>query len=413
MLNSVKKHIYFYYILKIFTGLMSLAAIILFVNYAGQYVYGQYALTISIVYAVNNSLGGWIGQIILKFYTPKKSNNRLKKFLLFSIVISLLIGILIITTYFNDYNNIDRIAVLLLFIGIFSYSIYSTYLQKGYKFRNITFLEVIRTLILFSIPFILVIILRIEITITVLLITTALSYLSPLLFRFISTFKIRRLRVKNCNENSFFTIKKRLVRIYLSYGIPIGMWLGISTMLNVSDRYLIEYYFTFNEVGIYSSVYDITYKICTFALAPILTAIHPLIMNSYRQRSNDFRLIILKALKLEIKILPLLIVLIFVLSYFSNIALNIETYDFILMAVPILIGSFLWNFSMVMHKMLEVQNKTMTMLLYVCIALMVNIIGNIILLPVFGYIVAAYTTIASFLIYVLLVKFELKTSLND
>ena len=74
---------------------MSLAAIILFVNYAGQYVYGQYALTISIVYAVNNSLGGWIGQIILKFYTPKKSNNRLKKFLLFSIVISLLIGILI------------------------------------------------------------------------------------------------------------------------------------------------------------------------------------------------------------------------------------------------------------------------------------------------------------------------------
>lgn len=406
---NASKHIYFYYALKIFTGIMSLATTIFFINYAGQSVYGEYALIVSVVFAFNNTFSGWISQIILKFYNIEKINRILQKFLLISIFVSLLLGLSILTFYSYSDSYIKQIVLRIFFIGIFFFSIYSSFLQKNYRFKTITFLETTRTLILFLVPLIAIFIYAVEPTVSLLLVAVSLSYIIPLFLKLLSNINLNKVNISYINDIMNNVKKnKRLIKIYLSYGLPIGLWLGVSTMLNVSDRYIIEYYYTYMEVGIYSSIYDIVYKVCTFALAPILAAIHPLTMSAYNNKTNDFGLIIIKALKLELKILPFLVFIVIVLSFFSNQMIGVSFNNFLLIAIPVLFGAFMWNFSMILHKPLEIQNKTLKMLWYIIIALGTNILGNFIFIPVYGYIVAAFTTIVSFLVYIFLVYKELK-----
>lgn len=404
----MRKHISFYYALKLVTGIFSLTAIVFFVKYAGRAVYGEYALIVSVVFALNNGLSGWLNQIILKYFNKEGNNLNLKTFILKALLVSLLLGIIILEIYFRNFHFLQQLYLLLSFVGIFLFSILTTFYQKLYQFRTLTIVEVVRASVLLGIP--VVFILRYEkvLSLLILIIGFSLSYIVPVLITAITgVFKKKRV-LETLKKIKLTKLKKKTIKIYLSYGIPIGLWLGIATSLNVVDRYLIEYYFTFDEVGVYSSIYDITYKISTFTLTPILTAIHPLIMNAYNKKSTDYKLIILRAVKLQTRLLPALVLLICGISIFSDMILGVEMTSFITISLPVLLGAFLWNLAMVYHKILEIKNRTMKMLFYITIALLVNIIGNILFLPILGYQVAAYTTILSFLTYILLVKYSLK-----
>ena len=71
--------------------------------------------------------------------------------------------------------------------------------------------------------------------------------------------------------------------------------------------------------------------------------------------------------------------------------------------LPIFIGGFLWQWSLLIHKPLELMEKTNYMLIFMVGAVAINIIGNILFLPKIGAIATAYTLIASALGYNLLV----------
>ena len=75
------------------------------------------------------------------------------------------------------------------------------------------------------------------------------------------------------------------------------------------------------------------------------------------------------------------------------------TYSFLLM--PILAGGFLWQFALLCHKPLEMDQRTKLMLLLMLAALCVNLIGNIVYLPHYGIIATAYTYIASATVYII------------
>jgi O-antigen/teichoic acid export membrane protein len=78
--------------------------------------------------------------------------------------------------------------------------------------------------------------------------------------------------------------------------------------------------------------------------------------------------------------------------------LNVS-FSFLLM--PILVGGFLWQFALLCHKPLEMDQRTTLMVVLMLSALCVNLIGNIIYLPQYGIIATAYTYIASAGIYII------------
>ena len=77
------------------------------------------------------------------------------------------------------------------------------------------------------------------------------------------------------------------------------------------------------------------------------------------------------------------------------------TYSSLLM--PLLAGSFLWQFALLCHKALEMDQRTILMVVLMFIAVCVNLIGNTIFLPHYGVIATAYTYMASAGIYIMTV----------
>jgi len=112
-----------------------------------------------------------------------------------------------------------------------------------------------------------------------------------------------------------------------------------------------------------------------------------------------------KALQYQLGIFIILLatVMIFTDQIFSLLmvalpGLNIS-YSYLL--IPILIGGFLWQFSLLCHKPLEMDQRTKLMAVLMLAALCVNLVGNIIYLPQYGVIATAYTYMASASVYIL------------
>jgi O-antigen/teichoic acid export membrane protein len=114
-----------------------------------------------------------------------------------------------------------------------------------------------------------------------------------------------------------------------------------------------------------------------------------------------------KALQYQLGIFIILVatVMIFTDQIFSLLMvalpeLNIS-YSYLLM--PILIGGFLWQFALLCHKPLEMEQRTKLMVVLMLAALCVNLIGNIVYLPHYGIIATAYTYMASAGVYIIAV----------
>jgi O-antigen/teichoic acid export membrane protein len=58
--------------------------------------------------------------------------------------------------------------------------------------------------------------------------------------------------------------------------VAFSFWFTVSSLLNVSDRYIIGYYLNAVELGTYSAIYDLLYKGITLLYSPILVAGYPI-----------------------------------------------------------------------------------------------------------------------------------------
>ena len=70
--------------------------------------------------------------------------------------------------------------------------------------------------------------------------------------------------------------------------------------------------------------------------------------------------------------------------------------------IPVFIGGFLWQLALIIHKPLEIEERTLIMVFCIIFSLVTNLIGNIFFLPKFGVSATAYTMIFSASIYILL-----------
>jgi O-antigen/teichoic acid export membrane protein len=71
--------------------------------------------------------------------------------------------------------------------------------------------------------------------------------------------------------------------------------------------------------------------------------------------------------------------------------------------IPLFIGNILWHMDLFLHKPLEFQEKTKTMMVVLLLITILKIFLNIIFVKLFGYTAAAYTTILCYFIYALII----------
>lgn len=194
------------------------------------------------------------------------------------------------------------------------------------------------------------------------------------------------------------------IKQFAAYGFPMIGWFLAATMLNVGDRYIIQWFRGSTEVGIYSANYNFIQGAVGLMAAPILLAAHPFLMRAWGEGDRDNAGRWLGIIAEWFAVTGILIVGATWL-FSSDLATWFLGPEFraghVIMPV-VIAGIIAWQMSMYTQKPLEFSERTGFMFALSLAAAGLNFILNIIFVPLYGYAVAAYTTFVSYLVYAII-----------
>ena len=397
-----------YSVTKIIPGVMGLIAVIVFIRMIGAEEYGKYSVQLSFLMAYSAFTVGWLNQSTLRYYSKYQNDQQLPQIFFIGLVFSLLLGSLILVIGSLVTINSQKFPLtnigLALFLALCFFQFLSTVLRAQLRPNVVIIVTALQSILGIVLPLLLLWVLGPNHK--YLLLGLAGSYIAlPLVF---SVFNIGRLKIFWLSANDNRHQYKLILSEFFRYGFPLSLWFGVSLSLPFFDRFFIEYFYGFENTGIYASFTDLVIRIFSILLFPLTLAAHPRIMSAWNNNNQSAAITIWrKALQYQLGIFIILMatVMIFTDQIFSLLMvalpeLNIS-YSYLLM--PILIGGFLWQFALLCHKPLEMEQRTKLMVVLMLAALCVNLIGNIVYLPHYGIIATAYTYMASAGVYIIAV----------
>lgn len=404
MLNLKKslfyKNFFIYAIGLLSSGFISFFSIPLVIKYYGVETYGIFSLIQNIILISISFGSGWLNQNVIRF----NNYGTIFKISIYKLcILTLLLVFMVNFTIFicmGYSTNIILVGSFTTVIGILS-SVYVTFSQSKFKAKSTVLSNLLRVGVF------LLFIIILNKSLNSIVISLFLSYLSLILFfikdEFLPTkFAYNSLINKNFLQKIPYILKENLE--YIKYGGPLALWFTVSAILNISDRYIIKYYFNDELVGVYSSIYDMLYKGITMFCSPILIAGFPIITKYYNFGNISKAYNMIKKLILVEFIFLILVIFIgyylrdFFILKVLNLPINETTRSLI---IPLIISVFMWQIAMLVHKPMELKKQTIRMLIAVALSLFVNIVINILYIPSFGILFAAYSSIVSSLVYIL------------
>mgnify|MGYP003668624404 CR=1 FL=1 len=334
----------------------------------------------------------------------------------------------IILKLFNQ--GLLSVCVFLLLIPIFYWTL--KYNDLPYVFLSLVLLyteyfgqEIYRLLVLFSKPILANVILffrsslwiialyllsfysDFDITIFQILLFWVIGNSSLMMISFMYIFLVEKIKIRHLKLN----LK------WIRSGIILSFPFLISTIalkiIELSDRYIINYFFSTFEVGIYSFYSNVSNSLNVFINTAVVIMIYPRILSAFK--NNDT----LESTKLvkEYKRDMILYLLFFVglisflieplIQWIGKDAYSSEMLTFWVL----LIGNVLFNLSLIPHMILYAKHKDKQLFMPVIIACITNFILNIVLVPYYGILGAGISTFVSFLI-VAIMKYYYTRKLN-
>lgn len=393
-----RRNMLIYFFGKVVPALCALFIMIAGMRFLGKDEFGRYSLLFNSINIAITFFIGWIQQSMLRF-SPGVSGeefNQRGQFVIYSFFSSLLAAasIFFLSIFYFDEPLLNA-GLVAIFVFCFSMlAVHLTYLQSQFRPREFAVTEssfyLLTTLALSAVIF-----LAFPKRMIFFYAGWLIAGISWLIVESIRNRKLIVSSLRAAIDKSFFTKS-------LQYGFLITAWLMISNLYNVVDRFIIRHYYDFEAVGIYSVVYDFIYRLTGFATLPVLLTLHPVIMKTWNEnRKAESIAYIRKAVYLLclLMVAELAGYLIFGSWIFAEF-FHLETAGLTTLIIPLVISSVLWQAALFMHKPLELLFRQRQMISGILISLVCNIVLNIIFIPVYGYQAAAYTTLASTIIYI-------------
>tara|TARA_B100001142_G_scaffold279723_1_gene290523 strand:- start:473 stop:1729 length:1257 start_codon:yes stop_codon:yes gene_type:complete len=403
MLKNNKSYLYqlfrdtlYYSISKIIPGLAGLISVVLFFRLIGPEEYGKY----SIIFLFTNLIAafsfGWLNQSILRYRSKYSSSMKILNPISLGFIIGTIpvIIFVIITSALEFPAIFSNKYIIFLALSIGFFNIVKSIFQSDELPNKVILITSYQSILMIICS--ITILKLFESTAESLILGVSFGYLIPIL-PYSNFFSIKVFTKKNIKRiNPFF-----------NYGAPLSIWLGISLSLNFLDRYFIEYYYGSSIMGSYAGLSEFIIRIFSIFIFPLTLAVHPILMNKWNRNKNihEFFIKLFKASMIQIIIFLIMLIplLVFNDNFFYLITIMIPELDASMkeIMIPIFIGGFLWQLALVLHKPLEIEERTLIMVVCIMFSLVINLIVNIFFLPKFGIIATAYTMILSASIYIL------------
>lgn len=185
------------------------------------------------------------------------------------------------------------------------------------------------------------------------------------------------------------------LKYMFSYSVPLIPYMISLTLISQSDRLMINYFFSEREAGLYSLVYNVGIAPVLIATA-LLNAWNP----SYHKYMNNHEYDKVSVQTEHIFNLLFLIAIIgVVIGKEASMLILDKKYYSALDMFPIIsigaLGSCMWQ---IWVRNITYVHKTYIMSILALIGLALNAGLNYVLFPLYGYTVAAWTTVASYML---------------
>jgi len=398
--QKIIKDVWYYAPAKIIPGFLAFLAIIIYTRLLSPEEYGLYILAITTIAIVTAVCFEWLNKSILRYFETYKQDQRLPEFI--STVIGSLLGIVTIVLVFWYFgitllhNFLNPSLVILLNIGglvILTQASYTFILffrqaaQESSKYAVRSVISAITKLVIAV--FLLYFFSTGPQAILWGMIISAGSIAIWDIFSFYRKWQIKI---------SYFS--KKLLKDFFRYGMPLMGVSVASFILVAADRYMIQYFLTTNDVGVYSAGYNLSNELIQFPLVILLLAAYPIIMETFEKKEKETRLLLNKILAVYFIFLAPIVFGITVLAKNITYILLGSGFQASYIILPwVSMGVFCFGLTQYFYKPFELKKQTKKLLYIVILAAVFNIILNLFLIPKFGIIGAAYATLISYFIY--------------
>jgi O-antigen/teichoic acid export membrane protein len=392
---------------KVVPGFMGLISVPVFIRLLGAEQYGRFAVIFPVLMAIAGAGSGWLAQGILRFHpSPAESTDRQARFNVAvfagataSVAVTGVVLVLVLVGL--HYQIVPALIAMAFGFSLVIYVVTLARLQAQLRPMAVMKREVIRSVAAFVLSFLLILATG-QKRFDLVLLGQALAYTIAVLPTYGNGTLLRQVaRVFESAPSRAESINDILGQLW-HFGWAVGVWLLLSQTLPVIDRWVIQRFAGYSKAGIYASLYEVAIRSFSFLIFPLTQAAHPRIMRSWNQGEYA---VAYQIIRNSIKYQLVIFVAVFavVLAFADRIVGLILGFDDQVAArmLPLLVlGGFLWQLALLVHKPLEIQKETTTMLAGMAITVGLNLLGNYLLIPRFGYVGAAYVVVFSAICYI-------------
>ena len=277
------------------------------------------------------------------------------------------------------------------------FQLYESYLQASKRSKKVALLNMIRAVLATGLAIIIILKLEDE------------KYYAKAIGQGIAALALFLMTIFYLKKRLVFSIKKEHLGYSLVFGLPIILHLLSQNILNSFDQIIINQIVGQRETGIYSVAYKIG-MIQSLVSMGILKAWTPMFYEKLnKNKYND-----INALAKKYAFIVMLVAVFLILFAQEIIALLADnSYHEAISIIPIVVISYFFFFLYTMYvNYAFYEKKTKNIAVITIIAGGLNILLNYLLIPGYGYIAAAWTTLISyvalFLFHYINIKWILK-----
>lgn len=326
---------------------------------------------------------------IIKFSNDRKTYSQSLVSLNLVLCISWLLLYLIFDNYFNALLGCSNIQMLCMIFLIWTSSIYSFWASEqrvDLKYKQMVCVTLLLSISKPIVCFFLVINFSDKVTARIVgvLITEAVIC-TPLILHYIS------------KEQRFFNLK--YWKYALFFNIPLVPHYLSQVIITNSDRIMISYFDSDKSAGIYSLGASVAQVVSVFCTA-FFMSIEPWL---YRKLKNGEIENLSTVAYTTFSIIGILnLMLIIMAPEAVKIFAPFEYHDAIWIVPPLACGIF-FSFQYTYYAVFEFYyKKTHLIAIATFVGTFLNLIGNYLFIPVYGYQVAAYTSLLCYMVYALM-----------
>jgi O-antigen/teichoic acid export membrane protein len=388
-------------------ALLGFATVALLVRILGERSYGLY----SIVFAGGNFLAtlsiGWLSQAILRFRPAesdwgKRFGNAVGKGIGWACVFGLTTTFALVLIAPRQFRRpLVLVASCVLVVGLIWHIVFTASLQAVLRSRAVAAMEILRGAI--AIPAGVLGALTIHPPFAGAVGGIGIAYVISGLWA--RTLANRQLH--DAGDATSGTVMEG-PRKLLAFGWPISLWLGAILAFPFAERTVIQYYLGATATGRYAAIYDVIYRSTGFALLPIVLAIHPRIMKAHGAgRTTESHRLWAVALAMQLGVSALVVLAVTGAGRWILPVIGVRvTGTTASLVLPLAAAGCVWQIALVSHKLLEAHKQTGRMLAFLFAALSMDVAIDIVLVPRFGVMAAAYALLATGILYVICVSVD-------